>query len=45
MSKKRFDHFMNFWQQVLQARPVKPSPNRRAAKAKARLRMGLAASR
>jgi len=45
MSKKRFEHFMNFWQQVLHPRPAKPSTDRRAARAKARLRLALAATR
>jgi hypothetical protein len=45
MSKKRFDHFMNYWQLLLQPRRPKPAGDRRAARAKARLRLALASTR
>jgi hypothetical protein len=43
MSKKRFDHFMSFWQQMLNTPRSRTSPSRRALKAKSRLRLALAA--
>jgi len=43
MSKKRFDHFMNFWQQVLNTPRPKTSASRRTLRAKSRLRLALAA--
>jgi len=43
MSKKRFDHFMNFWQQVLNTPRSKTASSRRTLKAKSRLRLTLTA--
>jgi hypothetical protein len=42
MSKKRFDHFMSFWEQVLRTPRPKATHDRRARKAKSRLRLALA---
>ena len=42
MSKKRFEHFMNFWEQVLRTPRPKATNTRRATRAKSRLRLALA---
>ena len=42
MSKKRFDHFMSFWEQVLRTPRPKATHDRRARRAKSRLRLALA---
>jgi len=43
MSKKRFEHFMNFWEQVLRTPRPKATKDRRTTRAKSRLRLALAA--
>jgi len=44
MNKKRFDHFLSFWQQVAQPRLAvrRGRGSQRVARAKARLRLVLA---
>jgi hypothetical protein len=43
MKRKNFDHFINLWQQLLRKPGGKPASDRRAARAKVRLRSALAA--
>jgi len=41
MSAKSFDHFLTFWQQLLQSPKSRPAGGRRVVRAKSRLRQAL----